>query len=659
MDKQIAIKHAKNYGLNTIPEMWRDNPEVVLSAIESNERDICHASYRLKNNKHFMLGISLMLKCYPCRELYDNPQFLVEVASHDVEIDIEHFGENAKKNYEAIKAWVKIYDDGASWEMISEEILSDIDKHIELHKTSKYGIYYVPEKLKDNKEFCKFVVGNSIYRATDMSEELWTSGFVKQCVLELTDVFKCYCEKSKKFISPAEKYSDNEIWINPKRMEAFHEDENNNPNRDDVLLDITFDNHGHVYRGGYDIIENHKDDKEIIMTLVMNWSYHYDQSIFSQLSPKLRGDKDVLSMFIDEYPDCYYEISDYIIIDYDVSNDLEFAKKAIKFGIHPYDLDKTTKNDEIIKLAIEYCDGFYIKYASDEIRHSKEWLTKAFNNIDSSTFWSSCLNDRKYFTNINYMAGLAISLPELFTDPDFFIDYLYQDVYILTDFDFLERVVEKNPEIMRKILGYNISDEDYFCDDDSDCEYPYGCSYHTCWFYGNCVHDECKTREYNIIKKSLSKDSSLLKSINNHYSYDEELNIIAVEKEGLILEYSKLNNNKNVVLAAVKNNGLAVIYASKELMNDIDILVAAVTAPYTGESFIYELIPDKFRYNFKVTYNAYSKYPKIFPEIPMEIRKHCTVNFKEYLRKQMGIRGGNNLGLYNNDYDLKILYSGK
>ena len=50
-----------------------------------------------------------------------------------------------------------------------------------------------------------------------------------------------------------------------------------------------------------------------------------------------------------------------------------------------------------------------------------------------------------------------------------------------------------------------------------------------------------------------------------------------MENFGIDLEkYKKFQNDKEVVLAAVQQNGYALQYASKELQNDREVVLAAV-----------------------------------------------------------------------------------
>ena len=59
---------------------------------------------------------------------------------------------------------------------------------------------------------------------------------------------------------------------------------------------------------------------------------------------------------------------------------------------------------------------------------------------------------------------------------------------------------------------------------------------------------------------------------------DKEVVLAAVQQNGLLLEYAskEFKNNRTIVLAAVKQNGLALEYASQNIKGDIKIVLSAI-----------------------------------------------------------------------------------
>jgi predicted patatin/cPLA2 family phospholipase len=83
-----------------------------------------------------------------------------------------------------------------------------------------------------------------------------------------------------------------------------------------------------------------------------------------------------------------------------------------------------------------------------------------------------------------------------------------------------------------------------------------------------------------VIKKYTQKyENSILQFVNEDLQNDKDIVFAAVIQNGVALRFAskELRNNKEVVLAAVKNEGWALTYVSDELRNDEDVVVAAVT----------------------------------------------------------------------------------
>ena len=74
----------------------------------------------------------------------------------------------------------------------------------------------------------------------------------------------------------------------------------------------------------------------------------------------------------------------------------------------------------------------------------------------------------------------------------------------------------------------------------------------------------------------LKKEGYLLRDMPQ-YQGDKELVLAAVKDYGLALKQASpaLQNNRQIVMAAVKNNGMAIDYASPSLQKDKAIMKAA------------------------------------------------------------------------------------
>ena len=66
---------------------------------------------------------------------------------------------------------------------------------------------------------------------------------------------------------------------------------------------------------------------------------------------------------------------------------------------------------------------------------------------------------------------------------------------------------------------------------------------------------------------------------------DREIVLIAVTQNGYVLKYAskELQNDREIVLDAVTQNGRALKYASKELQNDREIVLTAIQHNYEDQ----------------------------------------------------------------------------
>ena len=114
------------------------------------------------------------------------------------------------------------------------------------------------------------------------------------------------------------------------------------------------------------------------------------------------------------------------------------------------------------------------------------------------------------------------------------------------------------------------------------------------------IHKLIKDQE--VILAAVKKDGLALQYADEDLKKDEEIVLAAVKQNGLALQYAHkdLRKNKKVVLAAVEQNGLALEYASERLKNDTKIVLAAVNQDeralqYAGEKATTDVIRENWK----------------------------------------------------------------
>ena len=177
--------------------------------------------------------------------------------------------------------------------------------------------------------------------------------------------------------------------------------------------------------------------------------------------------------------------------------------------------------------------------------------------------------------------------------------FLYTKIISLDNFSFYEAdccingiatdLLDKNGEIL-KTIGPNLYDNGFckisifshksklilitYSDENNyDC-----CDLYT-YNDGRLQEVDEIDNKYQVLEIIINKRiPEILSKASDELCNDKEVVLAAVANDGNALKYAseELKNNKGIVLAAVKNNGFALLYASKELKNNKEFVLFAV-----------------------------------------------------------------------------------
>ena len=105
-----------------------------------------------------------------------------------------------------------------------------------------------------------------------------------------------------------------------------------------------------------------------------------------------------------------------------------------------------------------------------------------------------------------------------------------------------------------------------------------------------------------IVLAAVTQNGYSLQYASNELQNDREIVLAAVTQDGYALHYAsnELRNNREVVLAAVAQNGYALHYASNELRNDRDVVLTAVTQNYEILQYISQILQNDVDFVLKV-----------------------------------------------------------
>ena len=217
-------------------------------------------------------------------------------------------------------------------------------------------------------------------------------------------------------------------------------------------------------------------------------------------------------------------------------------------------------------------DGCALEFASDRLKNDKDIVLNAIkNNINSSKYASkSLLTDPNIRKQISEKEKEINDLRKKIKERNR-IEYskkIENEIPIKSNFEDFENFniseFSDNKEIILKIIK----------------EEP-GVTYDLLLHDSSQITPNKRNEfyfNYIDIPTYCSQDSFILKYVSDKLKDDKEVVIEAIKRNGLALEFAsdRLKDDKDIVIEAVKNNGFALEFASDRLKNDKEIVFNAV-----------------------------------------------------------------------------------
>lgn len=121
----------------------------------------------------------------------------------------------------------------------------------------------------------------------------------------------------------------------------------------------------------------------------------------------------------------------------------------------------------------------------------------------------------------------------------------------------------------------------------------------------------------DIVMAAIASQGNLLDYLSANYKNDKEIVLIAVKENGFALKYAsdELRRDKEVVLTAINENGHAIEFGHESLRNDREIALIALRKNISALEYISkELIADKeFLYQLRDIKDSLKKWsPEIY-----------------------------------------------
>ncbi|KAF0975367.1 hypothetical protein FDP41_005361 [Naegleria fowleri] len=334
-------------------------------------------------------------------------------------------------------------------------------------------------------------------------------------------------------------------------------------------------------------------------------------------------------------------------VSHTLRDDKEFVLKALQLLYPEFEnfVSISDANKEImLKVVKDF--GFLLKFASEELKNDRDVVCTALKSDYTSLEFASLdlQNDIEIALEETKRNGYALKYvsPQLKKTKDVVLTAVNQNGYALAyasdemkkdrevvlaavrkegrALQYADKKLQKDQEIIFEAIKQDQSVFPYI----SHHLFYKDCSY---WEYLNC---ERKHKEL-ILKLAKLGVERLFRYIPNKFTEDRELvkkvaNINGLSVVGLC-HYSPLRNDKEIILEAVKNNGVALKFVSEELQKDPELVMEALKRNGFALDFSDELYQERMRHFY---HDACLGKQQHSPQNCMsESKKHCDFLFLE------------------------------
>lgn len=225
------------------------------------------------------------------------------------------------------------------------------------------------------------------------------------------------------------------------------------------------------------------------------------------------------------------------------------------------------------------------------MKNDKRIITSAIKEFRRKVIWenglSNCLNEMLWIIDIN----------------EGYIDEI--GYYLIDNNDFFYEIAKKHPHLLDKLKTRKIKDRDLLL----KCIFanPECIKYLPQWVRKNkemvleavkingrlLLYTSTFFNDKDIVYAAVKSNGMALESVDKCFKDDEELARIAVSNSPWSYRNisERLRDNKEITLIAVKGNGSVLAYASDRLKNHKEIVYAAVK----NNAFAFQYVSDKYK----------------------------------------------------------------
>ena len=460
------------------------------------------------------------------------------------------------------------------------------------------------------------------------------------------------------------------------------------------------------YKSEYDeailtIPEELRKDKKFICSVLKdiandkNSNRDLKENFFSLVDPKLKDNKDIVLEYISTEGDFPEKDLQYLG---KLRDDREVMSKLMEQNTYSLQYaSERLKNDKSIVANAVKINAHVIEYASETLRKDKKFVIDlVLANIENETknlydaYWSTncgfmienvkdCFNDNKEIMKkiINYELDFAKYLSDkLRDDKELILEFIkdgkptilqYASPRLQDDKEVVMAAIERvgspiqyaskrlknDKELISKAFENSLNDFSYISKDQENTEIliaaikrfgtvapeivssefgefidPTFTQYET--FMSNLTENARDNKE--IMLAAINENGSAFKYASERMRSDKELLNLALERYSydFPLEYAslELKNDKEIILKAINKDSENIKFASPEIRNDPEVVMKSIKS--NGSNFKY--ISDELKNNKDFILSALLENTNIYSYIP-ESQKENTTSSKDLILK--------------------------
>ena len=392
-----------------------------------------------------------------------------------------------------------------------------------------------------------------------------------------------------------------------------------------------------------------RDDREVMSELIEQNRYNLKYA-----SARLKDDKSIVRKAVRSTPDVIEYASEKLRKDKDFvidlvleaiekkANDLHDVTWAYKYGPMIENVkDCLNDNKEIMKKLVHYEEDF-AKYLSDKLRDDREFILGVIKDRNSTIlkYASPRLQDDREVIMValeHVASSIQYASKRLKNDKEL-ISKAFEHSW--NDFSYISKDQENTEILIAAIKRFGTVAPEIVSSEFGEFIDPTFTQYET--FMSNLTENARDNKE--VMLAAINENGSAFKYGSERMRSDKELLNLALERYSydFPLEYASpaLQNDKEIILKAMNKNSENIKFASPEIRNDPEVVMESIKS--NGSNFKYASYELKNNKDFILS--ALLENTNIYSYIP-ESQKENTTSSKDLILKVLKENYGVNIDL--------------